>query len=311
MWKALSQVNGYALTLPLDASIRDDPSVNSASLVVATSAPTRRFTVCRWISMKHIASKTRAKTDLYWTIGLQHAAGGFASEICVAAIAVVPLPDNVSLKLGALAEPLAVAAHMIRISGFSKGQRALVLGAGPIGCALTLLLKEAGARCILVSEVTESRSAQASACGADEVVNPIISSSAVLDATMRLMAPGADVAFDACGIQTTFDEAFACTKLGGTIFNVAIHEKALQIDLNRLVLSEKRLLAGNAYTAEDFANVVRLLERRGSDIESFIAAVIPLENAVQGGFDELVNNKARHSKILIEVNGEEVNGEAS
>ncbi|KAK0850336.1 hypothetical protein LTS02_013205 [Friedmanniomyces endolithicus] len=243
--------------------------------------------------------------------GLQHAAGGFASEICVAAIAVVPLPDNVSLKLGALAEPLAVAAHMIRISGFSKGQRALVLGAGPIGCALTLLLKEAGARCILVSEVTESRSAQASACGADEVVNPIISSSAVLDATMRLMAPGADVAFDACGIQTTFDEAFACTKLGGTIFNVAIHEKALQIDLNRLVLSEKRLLAGNAYTAEDFANVLRLLERRGSDIESFITAVIPLENAVQGGFDELVNNKARHSKILIEVNGEEVNGEAS
>jgi len=46
MWKALSQVNGYALTLPLDASIRDDLSVNSASLVVATSAPTRRFTVC-------------------------------------------------------------------------------------------------------------------------------------------------------------------------------------------------------------------------------------------------------------------------
>ncbi|KAK3075810.1 hypothetical protein LTR53_000512 [Teratosphaeriaceae sp. CCFEE 6253] len=236
--------------------------------------------------------------------GLQDKAGGLADEICVNAIAVVPLPDSVSLKLGALAEPLAVASHMIRISGFRKGQNVLILGAGPIGCALTLLLKEGGAGCLLVSEVTDSRSAQATACGADKVINPMTSSSIVVDTTMDLMAPGADIAFDACGIQSTFDAAFECTKPGGTIFNVAIHERPLQINLNRLTLSEKRLLAGNAYTAEDFDNVIRLLEKGGPVLESFITATIPLENAVQGGFDELVHNKAHHSKILVEVHGE-------
>ncbi|KAK6427983.1 hypothetical protein LTR95_015879 [Oleoguttula sp. CCFEE 5521] len=234
--------------------------------------------------------------------GLQCAAGGFADEICVDAIAIKPLADHVSLKLGAMAEPLAVASHMVRVSGFQKGQNVVVLGAGPIGCALTLLLKEVGARCILVSEMAESRTIQAKACGATRVVHPMRDD--VLAVTLEMMAPGADVVFDACGIQSTLNTALDCTKPGGTIFNVAIHEKPLQIDMNRITLSEKRILAGNAYTNDDFDTVVRLLERRGPEIESFITAVVPLEHAVSGGFEELVHHKAQHSKILIEVGGE-------
>ncbi|OQO12626.1 hypothetical protein B0A48_02088 [Cryoendolithus antarcticus] len=227
---------------------------------------------------------------------------GFADEICVDAIAIKPLADHVSLKLGAMAEPLAVASHMVRVSGFQKGQNVVVLGAGPIGCALTLLLKEVGAKCILVSEMAESRTVQAKACGATRVVHPMRDD--VLAVTLDMMAPGADVVFDACGIQSTLNTALDCTKPGGTIFNVAIHEKPLQIDMNRITLSEKRILAGNAYTNDDFDTVVRLLERRGPEIESFITAVVPLEQAVSGGFEELVHHKARHSKILIEVGGE-------
>jgi (R,R)-butanediol dehydrogenase / meso-butanediol dehydrogenase / diacetyl reductase len=62
--------------------------------------------------------------------GIHSHGGGFAEEIVVKPWAIVPLPDNVSLKLGALAEPLSVAAHMVRISGFKEGEDVLVLGAG-------------------------------------------------------------------------------------------------------------------------------------------------------------------------------------
>jgi (R,R)-butanediol dehydrogenase / meso-butanediol dehydrogenase / diacetyl reductase len=233
--------------------------------------------------------------------GLQMDSGGFADEICVDASAAVPLPENVSLKLGALAEPMSVAAHMIRISGFQKGQNVIVEGAGPIGAALTLLLKDAGAR-VLVSEVAESRAAQAYACGADKVINPIKES--LVDATTSFMAPGADIVFDACGLQATLDAAFECTKPGGTIFNVAIHERPLQLNLNQLTLSEKKLLAGNAYTTEDYARVIEVLSRRRSDIEKFISAIVPLNDVIRGAFDELVHNKANHNKILVEVNGD-------
>lgn len=58
------------------------------------------------------------------------------------------VPDNVSLREAAMSEPLAVAVHAVRRSGFKKGQTALVLGAGPIGCFLTKVLVAQGASCV-------------------------------------------------------------------------------------------------------------------------------------------------------------------
>ena len=234
--------------------------------------------------------------------GINDNGGGFAEEIVVQPMNLIPLPDNISLKVAALAEPLAVAAHMIRISGFKAGQDAVVFGAGPIGCSLTFLLKDGGARNVVVSEMESSRAIQAKSCGADDVVNPMDQD--VLAAIQRVMSNGADVAFEACGLQVTLDAAIACTKPGGTIFNVAIHEKPVNIDMNLLTLPEKRLLAGNAYTAEDFEKVVKLLTKSSSEVERFITAVVPLENAAEGAFEEIVNNKSKHIKILVEIGGE-------
>lgn len=88
------------------------------------------------------------------------------------------------------------------------------------------------------------------------------------------------------------------------MFNVALHEKPLQLNLNLLTIPEKKLMAGNAYTAEDFDRVIKVLSARGAELEKFITAVVPLEKAVKDGFEEVVNNKASHNKILVEINGE-------
>ena len=228
--------------------------------------------------------------------------GGFAEEMVVKPFALVPLPDSVSLKLAALAEPLAVAAHMIRMSGFQKGQDAVVFGAGPIGTALTFLLKDSGAKSVVVSEVAAGRILQAKQAGADRVVNPTEES--IVNAVHELVGSGADVAFDACGLQATLDGAIASVKSGGIIFNVALHEQPLQLNLNLLTIPEKKLMAGNGYTAEDFDRVIRVLSERGEEIEKFITGIVPLEKAVEGGFEEVVNNKAVHNKILVEIHGE-------
>ena len=235
--------------------------------------------------------------------GINDNGGGFADEIVVKPENIIPLPDNIPLNIAALAEPLAVAAHMVRISGFRSGQNAVVLGAGPIGCSLTLFLKDTGAKQILVSEVTSSRASQAKACGADRVINP--TEQDVLEAVHEDMGTGADVTFEACGLQATLDTAIACTKPGGTIFNVAIREGPVSVNMNLLTFFEKRLLAGNAYTAEDFDRVIRLLSERAADVEGFITATVPLENAVEDAFLEVINNKSKHNKILVKMSGDE------
>lgn len=251
--------------------------------------------------------------------GLSHGQGGFAENIVVKPVALLPLPQDVPLKLATLAEPLAVAAHMIRISGFKAGQNVLVLGTGPIGCALIMLLRAKGAAVIVASEVAESRAAQAKVFCADLVVNPLADRSPhdspteatfskprnpVLAAVRKTMGAGAHVSFDACGLQSTLDTAIECTRPGGTIFNVAIHDKALSINLNTLVVGEKHLTGGNAYTPVDYEEVMKLLSTHGEQAEKLITSVVPLKNAIEGGFHELVENAAAHVKILVEASGE-------
>lgn len=251
--------------------------------------------------------------------GLSQGQGGFAEHIVVKPAALIALPPGISLKLASLAEPLAVATHMIRISGFQSGQNVLVLGTGPIGCALVTLLRAKGAAVIVASEVAESRAVQAKLFGADVVVNPLANSSPhdsptepdfdtlrnpVLNAVRRTMGSGAHVSFDACGLQSTLDTAIECTRPGGTIFNVAIHDKALSINLNTLVMGEKHLTGGNAYTPRDFEEVMAFLSTHSEQAERLITSVVPLADAVQGGFHELINNAAAHVKILIEASGD-------
>lgn len=252
--------------------------------------------------------------------GINAKAGGFADQIVVKSCALFKLPPGVSLKLAALAEPLAVAWHMVRLSGFKAGHNVVVLGAGPIGCALTFLLKTHGAKRMIVSEISPSRAAQARSFGADQVIDPTKRPDTPLEDTMKemgreatdsvvlavrsSMGMGADIVFDACGLQSTLDTAIACTRPAGTIFNVAIHDKPLQIHLNQLTLAEKRLMAGNAYTREDFETVLEILSRRGPEAAKLITAVVPLDRVIADGFDELVGNAAGHVKILVEAHRE-------
>lgn len=74
--------------------------------------------------------------------------------------------------------------------------------------------------------------------------------------------------------------------------------------MNLLTLAEKKVMAGNAYTAEDFDPIIRVLSSRGAEIERFITAIVPLDNAIKDGFEDMVNNKSLHNKILVEVHGE-------
>ena len=235
------------------------------------------------------------KTSYY---GLSADGGGLADEIVVKSVACIPLPDGVPLDVGALAEPLAVAWHCIRTAGFQKGQTALVLGAGPIGLALLLLLKVWGAKAVVVSEVASVRRELANDFGADAVINPLEGS--ILDLVASFSSEGADVVFDAIGLQSTLDTALKAVRPAGTIFNVAIHEKPLLLNLNDISIRETKLLGGICYTREDFDGVLGVLASKSIPAERLITSIVPLSRAVEGGFLELINNKAKHVKILIQ-----------
>lgn len=133
-------------------------------------------------------------------VGLSGGGGGLSDAVCVNATHVLPLPDGVSLDIGALVEPLAVAWHATTAAPkMGPDTFVLVIGGGPIGLAMILCLKAQGVKNIFVSEVASSRQKFAKAFGAVRVIDPSKEDARaiVLDATAR---KGADVAFDCAGV---------------------------------------------------------------------------------------------------------------
>lgn len=237
--------------------------------------------------------------------GLSAPGGGLSDEIVVHFASIVPVPGSVPLDVSALVEPLAVACHMIRVSGFQPGDSVLVLGAGPIGLAILLLLKVQGVGQVFVSEISPIRAEKAKSFGADAVINPtekmdgIEGDDVVTGFVQSKTDGGVDVSFDATGIQATLDTAIAATRAGGTIFNVAIHDKPLLIDPNAFTLLEKKYMGGLCYTPEDFTFVVDALESGKLRAKEMITAVVDLGDVVDGAFEELIHNKNKHIKILV------------
>lgn len=156
------------------------------------------------------------------------------------------LPPSVSLKAGAMAEPLAVAVHAVKRSGFREGMSALVVGAGAIGCFIAKVLVAQGASCVspsspssvgyicrrrgtharphslvIVSEPSSARREKASLAGAHHLLSPLTSS---IPSAVKVLTNGAgvDVAFEAAGVERGLKDALEATRVRGTVCNVSV-----------------------------------------------------------------------------------------
>lgn len=229
-------------------------------------------------------------------IGLSGGGGGFAEYVVADAKRTFPLGE-LSTQVGALVEPLAVAYHAVRLGGISPGMSATVFGAGPIGLVTTAALRAAGAEQILVIEPAEVRKKKAEAAGATAVVDPTDTDvvAAVRDFTS---GRGTDVSFECAGVDAALDQATRCTKGGGLVVNVAIWGHDATVAMNNLVFNEVAVIGSLAY-CNDHEDTIGLLRDGKVDAEQFITGEIALDDLVDKGFSELIDNKAENVKILV------------
>ena len=174
-------------------------------------------------------------------VGLSGWGGGLSEHMVVPESCVKKLPDNVPLEVGALVEPLSVGWHSVSISPYKDGDSALVLGGGPIGLAVVQALVGRGCKKIIVSEVSGKRRQFAEQFGAHHTIDP--TKGDVVQMVDDLTdGQGADVGFDAAGVQIAVDTALKAIKAGGTLVNIAIWEKRANLDMNDIVFREKRYM---------------------------------------------------------------------
>jgi len=229
-------------------------------------------------------------------IGLSGFEGGFSETTVVDQKWIHQLGD-LPTDVGALVEPLAVAYHAVRLSDLKPGGTAVVYGAGPIGLVTVASLKATGAGQVISVEPAAARKAKATVAGADVVLDP--TETEVGDAVRDLTGgAGADVAFECAGIDAVLASAIGAVRPGGRVVNVAIWGHPATVQMNDLVLSEVDVIGSLAYCG-DHPDTIKLLQDGKVAADQFITGRIGLDDIVEGGFRQLIDNKEENVKILV------------
>ncbi len=107
------------------------------------------------------------------TVGLSaHAPGAYAEQVIAQESLMLAVPNGLGPDVAALTEPMAVAWHAVRRGEVGKRQVAIVIGCGPVGLGVILMLRASGVRTVVASDFSPGRRALAKACGAEVVVDP-------------------------------------------------------------------------------------------------------------------------------------------
>lgn len=186
--------------------------------------------------------------------------GAFAEYVAVPERNLVAIPDHLPITQAALAEPVAVSWHAMRI-GMGRmfvpigKARVVVLGGGAIGLAAALCARHSGAAEILVGETNALRRA-----GFANM--PGISAYAPGD-TGEPRENSVDLVIDAVGAVATRAAASRMVRPGGVIVHVGLLPGAEGLDIRKITLQEVTLTGSYCYTPDDFAATVDALVAGG------------------------------------------------
>ncbi|MEU4294442.1 alcohol dehydrogenase catalytic domain-containing protein [Kribbella sp. NPDC026596] len=214
----------------------------------------------------------------------------------VPASTLVRLPSGVSLRDAALVEPVAVAVHDVRRSELGDGDKAVVIGAGPIGVLIAIVAAAFGAD-VVIAEIDPARRATAAGLGLATLDPSSVDQTAWVEEWTG--GAGADVVFEVSGSAAAVQAATDLVKVRGTLVVVAIHAQPRPVDLHRVFWRELRILGARVYERRDFERAAELVAEGTIPVEKLVTGIVPLTE-VQSAFGVLEAGQAM--KLLVELN---------
>jgi len=225
--------------------------------------------------------------------------GSMQSSWTVSENVLVSVPPTLSLEAGALAEPTAVAVHDVRRAGLRDGERAVVVGGGPIGILIACVARASGAD-VLVLELSEPRREFAGTLGL-RAIDPTAGDVQALVAEWTGDA-GADVAFEVSGAVVGIETAIQSLGVRGRLVMVGIHSTPPTVNLFRVFWRELTLIGARVYERGDFEHAIRLLNSGAIPAAQLITRIDPL-GEVAAAFAELESGRAMKMLIDCQASG--------
>lgn len=188
-------------------------------------------------------------------ISMQPREGAFAEMVAMPSRNLVEVPANISFDDAALAEPLAVCWHAIRLGleamdVEAKATNAVVIGGGAIGLGSALSLMAKGIKKIKIAEPNQTRRAFLQANTWFEIYDPTDGHGDLSDY---------DMVVDAVGFSSSRADACALAKPGGVIVHIGLGDSDGGLDIRRLTLQEIRFIGTYTYTEQDFIETAQAI----------------------------------------------------
>jgi 2-desacetyl-2-hydroxyethyl bacteriochlorophyllide A dehydrogenase len=219
-----------------------------------------------------------------------HQDGGMTGLLTLPAASLLRAPGLTADQCAAV-EFLAIGAHAVRRGAVTGRDRALVVGAGPIGLGVALFARLSGAEVVLFDRDIERAEVVASIAG----VTPLPDGSAPPET-----GKGFEIVFDATGNARSMERGFDFVGHGGRYVLVSVVSEPITFRDPDFHRKEMTLLGSRNATGEDFDRVLAAMRDGEVPIERLITHRTRLAGAV-GDIPHWATDKSGLIKAVVEV----------
>ncbi len=212
--------------------------------------------------------------------------GVFAHYVKVPSRYAWPVPEGIDDRIAALIEPLAVAAHAVKILPPGNGDRILIIGAGVIGLMTLLLAKLEGAN-LTVSDLLTEHLSLAGEMGADSTFQ--------VGSKGELEPSSFDRIYETSGAPSGLSDAIGLAAPGGRIALLGLPGSDYPVFSTQIVRKELSIVGSMIYS-DEFPRVIELLESGKIDPSPLISGVIGL-----GELDSAIKNFNAPNRLKVLV----------
>ena len=215
--------------------------------------------------------------------------GSFAEYLCIPESNIVPIPDDIPDEIAAIFDPFGNAVHTA-LSFDLVGEDVLVTGAGPIGIMGALVAQRAGARKVVITDISPYRISLARKLGVQHVANAAEQDLRDVMADLG-MTEGFDIGLEMSGAAPAMRDMIDKMNNGGKIALLGIAPTGFAVDWNKIIF--KMLSVKGIYGREMFETWYKMtaLVQSGLDLTELITHRIPIDD-FQDGFAAMISGEA-------------------
>jgi threonine dehydrogenase-like Zn-dependent dehydrogenase len=226
--------------------------------------------------------------------------GAWAEYTVAQAVGITRVPDNVPLEQAAiLADAVSTPfGAVVRTGKVGIGESVGVWGVGGVGTHIVQLARLVGAVPVIAVDIKPAVLERAVELGADHAFDArderLGDKIAELTGGRKL-----DVAFDAVGLKSTFEQALDSVTVGGRLVSVGMSAESPSVGPTSMFgLTQKHVLGHLGYQNVDIETLATLVSSGRLDISRSITDIVSLDD-VRVGIEMLENQEGNPIRILV------------